>query len=156
MPDKIMTRLEQLSIKLPNIQSPIASYIPIKKSGSLLFISGQLPFKNNKIIYPGKVGQNVSLDDALLSAQACIINMISLLQVTLNGKLDNIKQFVKISGYVACDSSFTEHHIIMNEASDFIIKVFGPEIGKHSRIAIGCPSLPLNAPIEIEGIIEVK
>ena len=82
--------------------------------------------------------------------------MISLLRTFLNGKLEDVKQFIKISGYVACDSNFTEHHIIMNGASDLIVKVFGQEIGKHSRLAIGCPSLPLNAPLEIEGIIEIR
>ncbi len=156
MSDKIITRLDELSIQLPDVEAPIASYVPIKKSDSLLFISGQLPFKDNKIIFPGKVGKDVTLDNALLSAEICIINMISLLRTFLNGKLEDVKQFIKISGYVACDSNFTEHHIIMNGASDLIVKVFGQEIGKHSRLAIGCPSLPLNAPLEIEGIIEIR
>ncbi len=156
MSDKIITRLDELSIQLPDVKAPIASYVPIKKSDSLLFISGQLPFKDNKIIFPGKVGKDVTLDNALLSAEICIINMISLLRTFLNGKLEDVKQFIKISGYVACDSNFTEHHIIMNGASDLIVKVFGQEIGKHSRLAIGCPSLPLNAPLEIEGIIEIR
>ena len=155
MSDKIINRLNELSIQLSDVEPPIASYVPIKKSGSLLFISGQLPFKNDKIIFPGKVGKDVSLDNALLSAEVCIINMISLLRTVLDGKLEDIKQFIKISGYIACESSFAEHHIIMNGASDLIVKVFGQKIGQHSRLAIGCPSLPLNSPIEIEGIIEI-
>ena len=155
MSNSIIHNINKLSINIPKASKPLASYLPFKKVGSLLYISGQLPLKDNKIIYPGKVETNVSIENAKLSAQQCVINILSQVSYALDGKFNDIKQFIQLSGYIASDLNFTNHHLVMNGASDLIVKIFG-EAGKHSRIAVGCSSLPLNAPVEVSAIIEIK
>ncbi len=155
MSNSIKDNINKLSIKIPKISQPLASYLPYKKIGQLLYISGQLPLKNNKIIYPGKVDKDISIEKAILSAQQCIINVLSQINYVLDGELNNVKQFIQLSGYIASDLSFTNHHLVMNGASDLVVKIFG-ESGKHTRIAVGCTSLPLNAPVEVSAIIEIN
>ena len=119
------------------------------------FISGQLPFKQGKIPVTGIVGESVSSEDAIEMAKLCALALISQLKSACDGDLNKVSRVVKLGGFVSSASSFTSQPTIINGASDIMVKVFG-EQGKHSRFAVGVSSLPLNAPVEIEGIFELK
>ena len=147
--------IKDLDIEIPEINPPLANYIPAKKVGNLLFISGQAPVKNGKFPYLGKVGVDLTEEDGIKAAELCAINIIAALKYSIEGNWDNLDTFVKIGGFVNCTSEYTDHPKIINGASDLIVKIFG-ERGKHSRFAVGSNSLPLNISVEIEAIINLK
>ena len=155
MTKDINMRLEELNINVDNASSPAGSYIPYVISNNLVFISGQLPFINGELTIKGKIGDNVSVEEGIQMAEACAMALLSQLKEACNGDLNKVKRVVKLGGFVASVSSFTSQPTIINGASDIMVKVFG-EQGKHSRFAVGVSSLPLNAPVEIEGIFELK
>ena len=142
-------------IELEDASSPAGNYVPYIITNKLVFISGQLPFKQGKIPITGIVGETVSSDDAVEMAKLCALALISQLKSACHGDLDKVSRVVKLGGFVASSSSFTAQPTIINGASDIMVKVFGDQ-GKHSRFAVGVSSLPLNAPVEIEGIFELK
>ncbi len=148
-------RLKELNIILENPSSPAANYIPYSMVGNLVFISGQLPFKKGSIPITGIVGENVSIDNAIEMAELCALALISQLKEACNGNLDNVKKVVKLGGFVASSKDFGDQPKVINGASDMMVKIFGDQ-GKHSRFAIGVASLPRNAPVEVEGIFEIK
>ena len=145
-------RLKELSIEIPTPPSPAGSYIPITTTGNLAFVSGQIPMKNGKVIFEGKVPEKQSLDSAREAAKICIINGLAQLKANL-GSLDRITKFVRISGFVNSDSNFVEQPKVINAASDLLVEIFGDK-GKHSRIAVGVASLPLNSTVEIDMVVE--
>ena len=145
-------RLKELSIAIPTPPSPAGSYIPITTTGNLAFVSGQIPMKNGKVIFEGKVPEKQSLDSAREAAKICIINGLAQLKANL-GSLDRITKFVRISGFVNSDSNFVEQPKVINAASDLLVEIFGDK-GKHSRIAVGVASLPLNSTVEIDMVVE--
>ncbi|HEC31603.1 MAG: RidA family protein [Deltaproteobacteria bacterium] len=147
-------RLEQLGIKLPAAPEPVASYVPAAITGNLIYVSGQIPIREKKLVYEGIVGKDVSLEQAQEAAKICIINVLAVVKKELR-TLDRIKKIVRLSGYVASTPDFTQQPAVINGASDLLVQVFGDTIGKHSRIAIGVASLPLNAPVEIDLIAEI-
>ena len=147
--------IKDLDIEIPEINPPLANYIPAKKVGNLLFISGQAPVKNGKFPYLGKVGVDLTEEDGIKAAELCAINIIAALKYSIEGNWDNLDTFVKIGGFVNCTSEYTDHPKIINGASDLIVKIFG-ERGKHSRFAVGSNSLPLNISVEIEAIVNLK
>ena len=153
----IEERLNSLGVKLSDTQHTIGSFVPVVITGNLVFVSGQIPIEpgSNSINanYKGKVGRDISLEDGQAAARLCIINGLSELKQAL-GSLDKIKKFVKVSGYVNCDASFTGHAKVINGASDFIVDVFG-EKGKHARVSVGASSLALDSSVEVELIVEV-
>ena len=148
-------RLKELNIILENPSSPAANYIPYSIVGNLVFISGQLPFKKGSIPITGIVGEDVSIDNAIEMAELCALALISQLKEACNGNLDNVKKVVKLGGFVASSKDFGDQPKVINGASDMMVKIFGDQ-GKHSRFAIGVSSLPRNAPVEVEGIFEIK
>ena len=148
-------RLKELNIILENPSSPAANYIPYSMVGNLVFISGQLPFKKGSIPITGIVGEDVSIDNAIEMAELCALALISQLKEACNGNLDNVKKVVKLGGFVASSKDFGDQPKVINGASDMMVKIFGDQ-GKHSRFAIGVASLPRNAPVEVEGIFEIK
>lgn len=148
-------RIAALGLDLPEAAVPVANYVPFSQSGSLIFISGQLPLKDGKLLFTGKVGDSVSLEAAVIAARQSALNIISLAKLACDGDLGRVKRIVKLSGFVAADSNFTAHPKVMNGASDLMVDVFG-EAGRHARAAVGCPSLPLDAPVEVEAIIEIS
>ena len=148
----IEKRLEELSIEIPTPPNPAGSYIPITTTGNLAFVSGQIPMKNGKVIFEGKVPEKQSLDSAREAAKICIINGLAQLKANL-GSLDRITKFVRISGFVNSDSNFVEQPKVINAASDLLVEIFGDK-GKHSRIAVGVASLPLNSTVEIDMVVE--
>lgn len=148
----IEDRLRELSIELPTPPSPAGSYIPVVTTGNLAFVSGQIPMKEGKVIFEGKVPEQQSLESARDAAKICIINGLAQLKANL-GSLDKITKFVRISGFVNSNPEFTEQPKVINAASDLLVEVFG-DMAKHSRIAVGVASLPLNSTVEIDMVVE--
>jgi enamine deaminase RidA (YjgF/YER057c/UK114 family) len=146
-------RLKELVIVLPEAPSPVGSYVPAVRVGNLVFLSGILPLVEGNLLRRGKVGENVSLDDAREDAKRAVMNALSVLR-SYTGSLNAVKRCIKITGYVASSSDFTEQPKVLNAASDLLYEIFG-EAGRHARAAVGVTVLPLNAPIEIEFIFEV-
>ena len=144
-------KLETLGITLPNPPTPAGSYVPAIKTGNLLFISGQIPMENGKVIFSGKVSDD-NLETAQKSARMCAINILAQIKREL-GSLDNVKQIVRLSGFVNSEPEFSQHPKVINPASDLFFEIFG-EKGKHSRIAVGVACLPLNSMTEIDAIVE--
>lgn len=150
---KVEQRLEELNIKLPNPPIPIASYVPYKIIGEMLYISGQGPMIDGKLQYIGKVGRDVSFDEAYQSARLCGLNLIAIMKKAL-GDLDRVEQIVHLRGFVACTDDYTDQPRVINGASDLMIEVFG-EAGKHTRCALGTNSLPSAIPTEVEVIVKI-
>lgn len=153
MSDTISSRLASLGITIPASAAPVANYVPFAQSGSLLFTSGQLPLEGGKIAKTGLLGADLSVADGQAAARACAINVLAQAQAAL-GDLNRIKRIVKITIFVASAASFTEQHLVANGASDLLVNVLG-DAGKHARSAVGVASLPFNAAVEVEAIIEV-
>lgn len=147
-------RLKKLGIELPVPSKPVASYVPALTIDNFIYVSGQLPIKNGKLIFKGKLGKELSVEDGYKAAEICAINILAQLKAKL-GTLDKIEQIIKVEGYVASVPEFTEHSKVINGASDLFLKIFG-EKGKHTRIAVGMASLPLNAPVEISLVAKIK
>ena len=147
----IEEKLKSLEIILPNPPTPAGSYIPAIKTGNLLFISGQIPMDNGKVLFTGKV-TNENLETAQKSAKMCAINLLAQMKREL-GSLDKVTRIVRLSGFVNSDTEFYQHPKVINAASDLFFEIFGDK-GKHSRIAVGVACLPLNSMTEIDAIIE--
>ena len=148
----IEDRLKELSIEIPTPPNPAGSYIPVVTTVNLAFVSGQIPMKDWKVIVEGKVPEKQSLDSAREAAKICIINGLAQLKSNL-GSLDKITKFVRISGFVNSSQDFTEQPKVINAASDLLVEIFG-DMAKHSIIAVGVASLPLNSTVEIDMIVE--
>ncbi|MDC1111884.1 RidA family protein [Alphaproteobacteria bacterium] len=155
MANIIDQRLKELNIQLDDASVPAGSYVPYVITNNLVFISGQLPFINGQLTIKGKVGDNVSLDDAVKMSEACAKALLSQLKAACNGNLDKVNKVVKLGGFVASAPNFTDQPKVINGASDLIVNIFGDK-GKHSRFAVGVAALPLNVPVEIDGIFEIE
>ena len=148
----IEEKLKSLGITLPTPPKPAGSYIPVVTSGNLAFVSGQIPMQDGKVAYMGKVPTERTIEDAQSAAKICAVNILAQLKANL-GSLDRISKIVRVSGFVNSTGDFTEHPKIINAASDLFFEIFG-EKAKHSRIAVGVSSLPLNSTVEIDMIAE--
>ena len=146
-------RLASLGITLPLPPKPLASYVPWVRTGSLLYVSGQLPFVDGKIVHPGIVPDAVTVEQGAACARIAAINALAIAQDAL-GTLDAVSRVVRVAGYVAASPAFTAHPQVVNGASDLLVEVFG-ERGRHARVALGAPSLPANACVELEILLEV-
>ena len=155
MANIIDQRLKELNIELDDASVPAGSYVPYVITNNLVFISGQLPFIDGKLTIKGKVGDNVSLDHAVKMSEACAKALLSQLKAACNGNLDKVNKVVKLGGFVASAPNFTDQPKVINGASDLIVNIFGDK-GKHSRFAVGVAALPLNVPVEIDGIFEIE
>lgn len=144
----IEEKIKELGLCLPEPSKPVGSYIPCKRVGNLIFLSGAISDKK------GKLGEDVSLEEGYEESKKVILKLLSNLKEFL-GNLDKVKEIVKVEGFVASSDSFFDHPKVINGASDTLFQIFG-ESGKHSRIAVGVKSLPLNSAIEISMIVEVK
>ena len=149
----INEKIKSLGINLPIPPSPAGSYIPVVKSGNLLYVSGQIPMEDGKVAFTGKVS-DANIETAQKSARICAINILAQLKKEL-GDLEKISKIVRISGFVNSVPEFTQQPKVINAASDLLYEIFG-ECGKHSRIAVGVSSLPLNSMTEIDAIVEMK
>jgi len=147
----IEEKIKALKITLPNPPTPAGSYIPAVKTGNLLFISGQIPMEEGKVLFTGKVSDD-NLETAQKSAKMCAINLLAQMKREL-GDLDKVTRIVRLSGFVNSDPEFYQHPKVINAASDLFFEIFGDK-GKHSRIAMGVACLPLNSMTEIDAVIE--
>jgi len=147
--------IKQLGIEIPDMPNALANYVPYKLSDSIVYVSGQAPVMNGKLIYKGKVGNDISIEDGIKAAELCCINIISVLKKSINGDWNKLDNFLKLGGFVNCNSDFVDQPQIINGASDLLVKVFG-EQGKHSRFAVGSNSVPMNISVEIDAIIKIK
>jgi enamine deaminase RidA (YjgF/YER057c/UK114 family) len=148
----IDARLKELGIVIPEVATPVASYVPAQVTGNLLYTAGQLPFFDGALIATGKVGGEVSPTDAVELARVCTLNALAAAQSVL-GSLDRVKQVVKVNGFVASTPDFIGQPGVLNGASELLGEIFG-DIGKHARAAVGVAVLPLDAPVEVELILE--
>jgi enamine deaminase RidA (YjgF/YER057c/UK114 family) len=147
-------RLEQLGIELPNPAAPAANYVPARKSGSMIYIAGQVPSAGGKDQYVGKVGRDVSIEDAQKAARLCAINILAQLRTALGGSLDRVVGCIRLGGFVNATPEFGDHPKVINGASDLMVEVFG-DAGRHARAAVGCNSLPRNVAVEVDAIFEI-
>ena len=150
----IETKLREHGFELPPVAAPVASYIPAQRTGNLVFTSGQLPTLEGKLIAEGILGVDVDEVTAARCAQQSVLNALAAIKDVI-GDLDNIVKIVKVVGFVASHPTFTKQSVVVNGASDLLALVFG-EDAKHARSSIGMAVLPMNAPVEIELIVEVK
>jgi enamine deaminase RidA (YjgF/YER057c/UK114 family) len=154
MAGQIEAKLAELGITLPTPMAPIANYVPAVVTGNLVFVSGQVPAVDGKIAVTGKVGQDLNIEQAKAAARQCLINVIVHLKAACGGDLDRVRRVVRLGGYIAASAYFTDHAQVMNGASDLAVAVFG-DAGRHARTTIGVPSLPIDAPVEVEGLFEI-
>jgi len=149
----IEEKIRKLGYELPPLPEPAAVYVPAVIVDNFIFVSGQTPKKGNKLIYTGKVGRDITLEEGKKAAEICILRCLSTIKHII-GDLDTIKKIVKVTGYVNTYDNFTEHSYVINGASELLEKLFGDK-GKHSRVAVGTNSLPGDASIEIEMVVKI-
>lgn len=149
----VKDKLAELGIELPPVVPPAAAYVPALRTGNYVYVSGQLPFVDGKLPVTGKVGAEVSTEDAAKHARQCAVNILAAVDDLVG--LDNVVRVVKLVGFVASAEGFTGQPVVINGASELLGEVFG-EAGKHARSAVGVYQLPLDTPVEVEAILEVK
>ena len=147
-----IARLAELGYEVPPVVAPVASYVPAVKTGQHVYVSGQLPFVDGKLLATGKCGDAVSTEEAKQLAERCALNLLGAVNALVG--LDQVVRVVKIVGFVASAPGYTDQPEVVNGASELLGKVFG-EAGQHARSAVGVAELPRNAPVEVEAIFEV-
>jgi len=151
----IEAKLSELGITLPTPATPVANYVPFVVTGNLVSISGQIPMGPDGLAFVGKVGDDVSEDEAKAAARLCGLNLIAQMKAATDGDLNRVVRVVKLGAFVNCTDGFGGQPGIINAASDLMVDVFGDK-GRHSRSAVGTNSLPLNVPVEIDALIEIS
>ena len=150
---KIEEKLNEMEIKIPEVAKPVASYVPFRRVGNLIYISGQDCRVNGKLKYEGKVGRDVTEKEAYEAARITAINLLAILKSAI-GNLDKVVKIVNLHGFVNSADGFIRQPMVINGASDLLVEIFG-EKGKHSRCALSANELPFNTPVEVEMIVEV-
>jgi len=150
---RIDARLADLGVILPEPVAPVANYVPYVVSGGLVFVSGQVSIGPDGLI-TGRLGADVSLERGVEAAHACAVNLIAQLKSACGGDLDKVKRVVKLGGFVNSTPDFYDQPKVVNGASDLMVAVFG-DAGRHARAAVGAPSLPLHAAVEVDGVFEI-
>jgi enamine deaminase RidA (YjgF/YER057c/UK114 family) len=154
MAGRIEQRLRELGIALPTPAAPIANYVPYAVTGTLVVVSGQIPLRDGKVAFAGKVGVDLTPEAAKEAARLCFINLLAQVKAAAGGDLDRVRRVLRLGGFIAAPAEFTGHAGVMNGASDLAVEVFG-EAGRHARTTIGVPSLPADAAVEVEGMFEL-
>ena len=147
--------IKKLDLIIPEMPTPMANYVPFKVADNTVYVSGQGPVVDGKIVYTGKVGKEISEEEGSKAAELCCINIVSALKTSLNGDWDRLDTFLKLGAFVNCDENFTDQPKIINGASDLLVSIFGNK-GRHARFAVGSNSLPFNISVEIDAIIKIK
>jgi len=150
----IKEKLAELGLTLPVAAAPVAAYVPAVKTGNLVFTAGQLPIVDGKVVITGKVGAEVTPEQAKDMAQICALNALA--AISLAADIDQIERIIRVGGFVNGVPGFVAIPQVVNGASELLIKLFGEVNGKHARTAIGVAELPLNAPVEIEMVVQLK
>ena len=148
------TRLTELGLQLPSPPQPVATYIPAVQAGDLLFLSGVVPFRDGKLALAGKLGTDLTVEQGYEAARIALLNALAIVRKEL-GTLDRVKKVVRMVGHVASADGFIQQPAVVNGASDLLVKIFD-EAGRHARVAVGAAELPLNAPVELEIILQVR
>lgn len=149
----VENRLKQLGLTLPAPPKPVANYVPVVRTGDLLFLSGVLPSRDGRLVLSGKLGENLTVEQGVEAARVAVLNGLSIVRSEA-GSLDRVKQIVKMVGYIASAPGFIDQPHVLNGASDLLVSLFG-EAGRHARVAVGAAELPRMAPVEIELIVEL-
>ncbi len=150
----VKEKLAALGLTLPTAAAPVAAYVPAVKSGNLIFTAGQLPVVDGKLVKEGKVGSDVTPEDAKKMAEICALNALA--AISLVADIDQIEKIVRVGGFVNGAPGFVAIPAVVNGASELLIKIFGDVNGKHARTAVGVAELPLNAPVEVEMVVQLK
>ncbi len=147
-------RLAAMGLSLPPVTAPLAAYVPAVRTGSTVYTAGQLPIVDGMLLATGKVGAEVGAIEAAALARTCALNALAA-AASVAGGLSEISRIVKLTGYVASAPDFTGQPQVVNGASELLIEIFG-EAGRHARSAVGTAVLPLDAPVEVELVVEVR
>ena len=150
----VKEKLAALGLTLPTAAAPVAAYVPAVKTGNLVFTAGQPPVVDGKLVLTGKVGSDVTPEDAKKMAEICALNALA--AISLVADIDQIEKIVRVGGFVNGAPGFVAIPAVINGASELLIKIFGDVNGKHARTAVGVSELPLNSPVEIELIIQLR
>ena len=150
----VKEKLAALGLTLPTAAAPVAAYVPAVKTGNLVFTAGQLPVVDGKLVQQGKVGSDVTPEDAKKMAEICALNALA--AISLVADIDQIEKIVRVGGFVNGAPGFVAIPGVINGASELLIKLFGDVNGKHARTAVGVAELPLNAPVEVEMVVQLK
>ena len=150
----IKDKLAELGLTLPEAALPVAAYVPAVRTGNLVFTAGQLPLVDGKIPFVGKVGSDVTPEQAKDMAQVCALNALAAISLVVD--IDQIEKIVRVGGFINGIPGFVAIPAVINGASELLIKLFGEVNGKHARTAIGVAELPLNAPVEVEMVVQLK
>jgi enamine deaminase RidA (YjgF/YER057c/UK114 family) len=151
---RILDRLKELGIELPQPSAPGANYVPYVRTGSLLFLTGQLSQWNGERRFIGKLGREFGIEEGQQAARLCALNLLAHLRAALDGDLDRVAQCVRIAGFVNSTPEFVAQSQVINGASDLFVQVFG-DAGRHARMAVGVSALPYDVAVEVEGVFEV-
>ena len=154
MAGEIEARLKALDLVLPEVAAPVADYVSYLHLNGQLYVAGQLPLKDGKIAFAGTLGSGVDIAEGQQAARLCALNILAQAKAAL-GDLDRIVQCMRLNGFVSSAPGFVDHPKVINGASELMVKVLGQK-GRHTRIAVGCASLPLGAPVEIDAIFAVE
>ena len=147
--------IKNLGLNIPDLPKALANYVPYKIVGKTMYISGQAPVQNGELIYKGKVGSDIAIEDGIEAAKLCVINIIAALKTGLEGDWNKLDCFVKLTGFVNCQDNFTDQPKIINGASDMLVEIFGDQC-RHARVAVGANALPLGIAVEIDAIVQLK
>ncbi len=147
--------IKNLGLNIPELPKALANYVPYKIVGKTMYISGQAPVQNGELIYKGKIGSDITLEDGIEAARLCVINIIAAVKTGLEGDWGKLDSFVKLTGFVNCQDNFTDQPKIINGASDMLVEIFGDQ-GRHARVAVGSNALPLGISVEIDAIVQLK
>jgi len=150
----VKEKLAALGLTLPTAAAPVAAYVPAVKTGNLVFTAGQLPVVDGKLVLIGKVGSDVTPEDAKKMAEICALNALA--AISLVADIDQIEKIIRVGGFVNGAPGFVAIPAVINGASELLIKLFGEVNGKHARTAVGVAELPLNAPVEVEMVVQLK
>ena len=148
-------KLKSLGIQLPPVSGPFGAYVPARRVGNLIYVAGQLPMRDGKLMATGQVPSRCSLEDARAAARQCAINAIAAVGMIASGGIDKIAGVVRVGAFVSSDTNFTMQPKVANGASELLLELFG-ESGKHVRAAVGVNTLPLDTAVEVEFVFEVK
>lgn len=154
MAGEVEARLAKLGIEVPAAAAPVANYVGYVQTGKLVFVSGQVPIKDGKFQFQGKLGAGMSLEDGQAAARLCAINVISQVKAACGGDLDRVQRVVKLTGFVNSTGEFTDQPKVVNGASDLMVEVFADK-GRHSRAAVSAASLPAGVAVEVEAVVEI-
>ena len=153
--DEVERKLLELGLKLPQRPAPIANFLPFRVSGSTAYLAGQTPELDGRVLYQGRVGEEVSFEAARDAARLCALNLLASLREACDGRLDRVSRCLRVGGFVQAASGFPRVPAVIDGASDLFVALFG-ERGRHARTAVGVATLPQNAAVEVDAIFELR